>query len=167
MDRRREAASAGVRLRSPIGDVFQRRRSLCDSSAINPIGRHGSRGHPRTRQHTAPFAGRDRDHGRHRPNRNAEQVSDVSQHWLHTRRSGYENGRPGDGHHQHDRDRSERYHGSSRYDKPARERDRYRSRSRSRSVDSHESQRSDFSRDSAHSRSRSPGDRSSWNDARE
>ena len=108
---------------SDIGDVFQRLRSLCDSSAINPIGRHGSRGHPRSRQHPVSFAGRDRDHGRHRPNHNAEQVSDVSQHWLHTRRSGYENGRPGDGHHRHDRDRSERYRGSSRYDKPARERD--------------------------------------------
>ena len=148
---------------SDIGDVFQRLRSLCDSSAINQIGRHGSRGHPRTRQHTVSFAGQDRNHGRHRPSHNVEQVSDVSEHWSHTRRSGYENGRPGDGNHRHDRDRSERYRGSSRYDKPARERDRYRSRSRSRSADSHGSQRSDLSRDYAHSRSRSPSDRSSWN----
>jgi hypothetical protein len=152
---------------SDISDVFQRLRSLSDSLTINPIGRSSSNGGNRSNSYSVSFAGEHRDQDRHRPSRQIDRGYDENWHRRRNHRTAYDNGRQGDGHRQHDRDRSERSRGRSQYDKPPRESDHYRSRSRSRSVDSRGSQRSDFSRESAHSRSRSPGDRSSLNETRD
>ena len=149
---------------SDIGDVFKRLRSLCDSSALNRAGRSNSK---RPNSYSVSFAGQHRDRGRHRPNRYAEREYEVTQHRPRNHRSGHDTGHRGDGHRREDRGRSEHSRGRSRYDNHPRERDLYRSRSRSRSMDSLGSQRSDVSRDYAHSRSRSPGDRSGWNDDRD
>ena len=153
---------------SDISDVFQRLRSLSDSSVINPIGRPGSNGGNRPTSYSVSFAGEHRGRDRYRPSHPVDREYDVNRHRrLRNHRTGYDNGRQGDGHRRHNSDQSERSRDRSQYDQPPRDSDHYRSRSRSRSVDSRGSQRSDLSRESAHSWSRSPGERSSRNDERD
>ena len=143
---------------SDIGDVFQRLRSLCDSSVITASSRLGSRNNNPYHQYSVSFAAHHRDHGRHRLSRHPERESDVSQSRFRNRRSGHDNERHGGGQRRHDRAESERSRGRSRFDNHRRDHESSWSRSRSRSLDSRGSQ-SDFSHDSTRSRSHSPGDR--------